>query len=413
MASSRRTEEELKAMMPHKTIPSIGTATARPTWQSIKKCRALLAENAASIPSRLGDVELGHAAIIVGTARYTELSDTDVVYIIPQEPSPPIYTVGMSYHQREELKREYEHRINDNYTYKAIETILTKMYLDAVHEDYKTNFFTEELGYRCSFTQLNQYMEINFNKKTSQELADNESSMKQPWAADAPIEALFRRIDACRRFDPSIPEETIVRNTVDIICINDGFDDSFKNWNARPDAEKIWDNLKEHFGNADKARARIMALKTSVPSATYPGSANSITATIPPSDRLVSSIVKLLVALSASANGTTTAATTTTTATPRTEPRERRPHVPRATNPAGGSEPTIEQASAMSYCWSHGFCKRFTGKEDHTSASCDRHRIGHQAEATATNKMGRETRICNSWPGGNWRERRTATQQRE
>ena len=253
MASTRRSEEEIKAMMPNKTIPPIGSATSRPVWQAIKKARVLLAENAASIPSRLGDIDLGHAAIVVGANRYTNLSATNHVYVIPQDPLPPVYTVGMSYHQREELKRDHDQRVIDVYTHKAVEKILMQMYLEVVHADYKTAFFTEELRYRCTFAQLDDYMEDKFNKKTSQELAENETKMNQPWSAIVPIESLFRHSDACIRFDPTIPEDKVVRNTVDIICVNDGFDLAFNDWNAKRPADKTWAALKDHFGDADKA----------------------------------------------------------------------------------------------------------------------------------------------------------------
>ena len=253
MASTRRSEEEIKAMMPNKTIPPIGSATSRPVWQAIKKARVLLAENAASIPSRLGDIDLGHAAIVVGANRYTDLSATNHVYVIPQDPLPPVYTVGMSYHQREELKRDHDQRVIDVYTHKAVEKILMQMYLEVVHADYKTAFFTEELRYRCTFAQLDDYMEDKFNKKTSQELAENETKMNQPWSAIVPIESLFRHSDACIRFDPTIPEDKVVRNTVDIICVNDGFDLAFNDWNAKRPADKTWAALKDHFGDADKA----------------------------------------------------------------------------------------------------------------------------------------------------------------
>jgi hypothetical protein len=51
----RHSEEELKAMMPNKVIPPIGSETERPMWQEIKVCLTKCAENAAAIPSDGGD----------------------------------------------------------------------------------------------------------------------------------------------------------------------------------------------------------------------------------------------------------------------------------------------------------------------------------------------------------------------
>ena len=141
----------------------------------------------------------------------------------------------------------------------------------------------------------------------------------------------------------------------------------------------------------------MIALKTStVPVATtYPGSANSAAVTTPtpsPADRLVKTMEQLMVVLSNT--GSTPAAASTTTAR---RQGTNAATTPRTTNPAGGRTPTPEEASTMSYCWSHGFCKRQEGKPEHTGASCSRPRVGHQADATTANKMGGETRICNSW----------------
>jgi hypothetical protein len=104
-----------------------------------------------------------------------------------------------------------------------------------------------------------------------------------------------------------------------------------------------------------------------------------------------------IVATAAAAGGGTTTPTTP------------RPHTPIAVNPPGGREPTVEEAATMSYCWSHGYCPRRTGTDAHTSATCTWHCIGHEPTATAENKMGGETRICNSWPriaGGTRRQQR-------
>jgi hypothetical protein len=96
--------------------------------------------------------------------------------------------------------------------------------MEAVHPNYKAGFYTEELGYRGTFEALMTYLVQEFGKKTQQELDTNELELKKPWnAATVPIQALFFRVDKCRRFDPTIPEANIVRIVVGIICSNKGF----------------------------------------------------------------------------------------------------------------------------------------------------------------------------------------------
>jgi hypothetical protein len=236
--------------------------------------------------------------------------------------------------------------------------------------------------------------------KTSAELTNNIDELKKPWNATTPIQSLFLHVDQCHRFDTTIPEDTIVREVVDIICIHPGFESAYAGWEGMRAQDKTWVNLKIHFGAADATRSKIRLLQTPTTSAlaTYPGSANSATAPPPTQVELLTTAVKKLVKAMikvAPPGGVDATAGTTTTTPPR-------PHTPQALNPAGGREPTTAEASTMSYCWSHGYCPHREGTAAHTGMTCTRHRIGHEPTATADNKMSGETHICNSWhTGGN------------
>ena len=275
----------------------------------------------------------------------------------------------------------------------------------------------QELGYHGTYETLMAYLVHEFGKKTQKELDANELELKQPWNAIVPIQALFLRVDKCRRFDPTIPEANIVCIIVAIICTNKGFGEDYKEWLAMRDVDKTWVNLKTHFRIADKARRELNLIQdpSSVEPTTYPGSAHSATGTPPPTQvelltKAVDKLVKALVSPGGVAAAAAAAAAATGGATAPTTPR---PHTPVASNPAGGREPTDAEAATMSYCWSHGFCPRRTGTDAHTSATCTRHRIGHESTATAANKMGGETRICNSWPSTWTRPAARRQQQRE
>ena len=384
-------------MMPNKTIPPIGKENVRPTWQEIKICLTKCAENAAAIPSDGGDGLLGHVAIVVGNVRYSELSINRVPYNEPPQAGPvPVYPANANTYQKDEIKRNHIKTDVDYYTYHAVGKIITQQALEAVHANYKSVFYTEELGYRCTFQQLLVHLDTAYGSKTSAELTANSDELKKPWNATTPIQSLFNRVDQCRRFDTTIPEDTIIRQVVDLICVHRGFEVSYAAWEAKLMQDKTWINLKIHFGTADATRSKILLLQTPSVPTTYPGSANSATgATTPPSqvELLTTAVNKLVKAMNKTSmpggGGAATDAGTTTTP---------RPHTPVAANPPGGREPTVAEAATMSYCWSHGYCPHRAGTDAHTGATCTRHRIGHESTATAVNKMGGETRICNSWP---------------
>jgi hypothetical protein len=408
----RPTEADLKAMMPHQTIPSIGSASARPTWQEIDTCINMCSANAASIPSDGGDVTLGHIFIVVGPVRYRELSLNNIDYVVPLPPGPvPIYPAGATMYQKDEIKRDHIKRDVMHYTYQTVGKLASQMALDAIHVNYKSAFFTKELGYRGNFADIVATLLGSYGNKTSQELKANTLTMAKPWDPITPIQSLFVRIDEGHRFDPTILAAPLVRQVVDIICVNPGFETAYKEWNGKHDADKTMTNLKIHFGAADDTLRQLKLLHTPQAPATYPGSAHSATITPPvtAASNLETKLDKLLTLMAAPGGATNTIAAAARSgrrqdASAGTESAGTR--TPLITNPSGGRAPTAEEADIMSYCWSHGYCTKQAGKPDHTGDTCKRHRAGHQSTATAANKMGGETRICNSW-------RNAGNQQRE
>jgi hypothetical protein len=389
--------DEVKALMPNKTISSIGSATKAPTRQEIDTAIAQLAANARTVPSDGGDGRLGHVVIIIGNNRYQDLSNGNVPFIPPLPPlANPVICANPNYAQITEANRLHGIQVKAYKTYKMVESVSLQMLLEAIHPYYKSEFFTDDLGYMVELTPLLTHLRTTYCKKTAKEIEINKNEMKAPWnAATEPIQALFTRVDKGHTFDDTIPESTFVRDTVTIICKNQGFDSAYDTWEAKDDNNKTWPNLKIHFGSYARIRLAKQELHDTV---TYPGSANATihpsTPTTPPAtplEALAASVASLsteIKTLLSKKTGGGGGNGTTQTTTPRT---------PCATNPAGGREPTTEEAATMSYCWSHGYCPIIEGKEHHTSASCKGHRIGHKTDATSTTKMNGETRICNSW----------------
>jgi hypothetical protein len=393
------TFEDIKSMMPNKLLPSIGSATHEPTRLEITTVLTQLAENAASVPSERGDGQLGHAYHIIGAIRYTALSVNNTDFNPP--PMPPINPViraNATRDQIDESNRLHAKQVKEYKTYMMVQIVCRTMLLEAIHAHYKSDFFTTELGYRVGLTALIDHLKNTYCKKSDKELETNKKEMKEPWnAATTPIQALFARIEQGILFDDTIPMTHYVRDTANIICKNNGFESAFENWDIKPEADKTWINLKLHFGSAARVRKNKIALQDNIP---YPGAANA-TITSPGTPPVVpptlDSLIATVAGLTTQVNSFMAATTTGGGGSRNTDNTPTGPRRPRTTNPAGGREPTPEEATTMDYCWSHGFCKVITGKPNHTSVSCKAHRIGHKSEATATNKMDGETRICNSW----------------
>lgn len=397
------TNDELINVMPFKVLEPIGTDSDPPTWQQVNDAVTKLAANARAVPSDEGDGLLGHSAIIIGNIRYMEISHNNVDFIPPPTPNVgPVHRANPSYAQIEEAKRVHALSKYKFKTYHMVQEILKLMLLTAIHKHYKQKFWTDDFQYVCTLKQLLDSLK-QYRVKTSKELNINTAEMQKPWdSSKETIHSFLGRVRDGLRFDPSIPEETCVRQTVDIICANPGFGTAYSKWNDKPIADRMsWDKMEQHFIFEDKSRVALLAL-TPTP-VTYPGAANSVTnpgtTTTPPSanDMICTSLAEMTKVMNKLINASpTTANSSTTTNNNNTRPPRRR------NPPAGGREPTATEASNMTYCFSHGWCvKGRNGQEDHTSGSCKYPNVGHKINATATNKLGGECRICNSWKP-NW-----------
>jgi hypothetical protein len=393
--------------MPFKELAPIGTESNPPTWQAVNDAVTKLASNARSVPSDCGDGLLGHCFIIIGSDRYKAISLNGVNFVPPPAPTlgPVLANNHPSYAQIEEAKRI--HRVSkwDYQVYHLVEDILKRMLLAAIHKNYKQQFWTDDFQYVCTLSTLLTSLD-KYRVKTSKELADNKVNMLKPWEATTEtIHAFLGHIQDGRRFDPSIPDGTCVRETVDIICANIGFGTVYETWCAKVATDKpgtTW--LVQHFIDADHMHIAKMALRPPPQAATYPGSANSATTpgtaiTTPPTESEM--LCKAMAAMTKAMNKLTTSAPTMASSSTMTTSTYT--HPPRRGNPTGGGRiPTVAEAASMTYCWSHGFCiQACEGQEDHTSGTCNCPNLGHKPDATAANKMGGECRICNSWKP-NW-----------
>jgi hypothetical protein len=95
------------------------------------------------------------------------------------------------------------------------------------------------------------HLDNSYGRKTSAELTTNADELKKPWDASTPIQSLFIRVDQCHRFDTTIPEDTIVRQVVDLICVHRGFESNSTTNNN--DAARI-QRVADEYAKQDKSR---------------------------------------------------------------------------------------------------------------------------------------------------------------
>jgi hypothetical protein len=217
----------------------------------------------------------------------------------------------------------------------------------------------------------------------------NEARMRKDWHPPNPIEELYEQLIEGQNFASkgreTISDGQLIRWGYEIILKTGLFNRDCEKWRKKQEADKTWDNFKEHFSIAEDDReknqtnsdagfsanqmeqiiqkqvqAEMTALLNAIPQlddeppplqVEAPPAANA-TVTLDAIAKLIDAKLK-----SARLNQTTT---------------EKPP-------PQG----TID-GIPVTYCWSHGI----TANLYHNSTNCRRCKTGHKKEATLNNRMG-------------------------
>jgi hypothetical protein len=225
---------------------------------------------------------------------------------------------------------------------------------------------------------------------TAVDLEINFKHMRRDWCRHHPVETLFKQIQDCADYSEAGsvhigPSQQIKVGYAKIFATGH-FMSACRRWNEKLATEKTWTHLKSQFAAAHRqhkqmqgetsahagfhsANAAMTQNEDQMAEATIGALANLATATA--ADRGV-------VAALTQANSQLVKQLEETTS----ELRELKALFHQERRDKRG--PRSLNASASSYCWTHGY----KVGETHTSLTCNTCNIGHKVEATPTDNMG-------------------------
>jgi hypothetical protein len=329
-----------KVLTPFNTIPC---------YKTIRLLQTELNGNAASIHSYGGDGTRGHLALTLTPAAYNALSAAP--FIPPAAPPlHPVHADNATQFQIAETNRVHDQNQITFRTYTSTDQILRNMLLTAVPAVYLRALRDDELLFgTCTTLQLLTHLWTLYGKITPAELDQNAVNMRLPWSPPTPIQTLFAQLEDGISYAAAgneiLSEPTVLRLGYNLILDNGLFDLPCRDWRNK-DATfiKSMASFQLHFLRADEDRRITTTSGAS-------GYANQVHRNNNNNNNN-------------NPNGNTA-----------------RPPPPTNTARPADNRPAIH------YCWSHGFLK----SPRHTSATCSNRSEGHQANATATNKMGGST----------------------
>ena len=201
----------------------------------------------------------------------------------------------------------------------------------------------------------------------------NRAKLGADWNVDEPIETLWARVTECKAFAEDlepITDRTAMTLLISAIARTGLFALDVDTYRKKPIADWDLPGFQSHFTAAYKIRAD----KRTAADAGF-HSAQTATTTTPSSQPILDDTTIMRIAAAFASIASTAQM-----------PAAANLVVSALTTPANMHTPSLQD---LHYCWTHGFGKN----PAHTSATCQRPATGHQATATASNKLGGNERI--------------------
>ena len=187
---------------PIKELTPIGDATTEPTFKMLTKLQQELNTNSSSYETTQGT---GQHGLIVLTIAYNEYlimatndiddDDINVEHPIPINPGPLIANATVAQARTHGIEL-YHHG-----TYHSVDKALKQQLLKAVPDIYIASLHHDTTGYAGVTTlQLLTHLWETYGHISEADITANLKSFSDPWHPSTSIEALFQRIDDCRKF---------------------------------------------------------------------------------------------------------------------------------------------------------------------------------------------------------------------
>ena len=382
-------------------FPILTPIVGEPNYESIAALHNQLNANAASIPSHLGNGQLGLLSLTVSAAVYGTLST--VAFVPPVNPGTDATIEGdnPTAAQIADARFLWASEAKLFKDYNSADKALKQLLLGAVDEMFVKSLQTQYVGYlNVSTRDILDHLYAQYARISASALAEADAIFKTAYNVNLPIETLFDQIQTGIDFAAAgltpYTNAQVLATAYQLIFTTGLFLEPCRVWNRRDAGYKTWAQFKIDFALSHREfrEARV----TTAGATDY---ANNATSDVHEGASLVDHHEETLDALAnlatATAHDRQSVATLTETNSLLTKELTTinaqlvtallaNTKLTRLLNTTKTSEPTDPRFEARHYCWSCGY------KCLHWSSQCPTPKDGHQKLAKASDTKGGSTK---------------------
>ncbi len=238
---------EIQKKVAEQTVTKIG---GQPTIQSIDLLEEELIAIAASIATPLGGGNSGHAGIMMENAEYMAEFAVPAPGFVPPV-NPGVYPAGpFPAGTRAEREAEHDNLVEVYQTFLGVGEGLKDLIRNAVDEDYLIELKQERVGYlRVTAKDMIAHLRSRWGSADFVDKCALINELNMPWSAAEVPTIYFNRIEKAikqlSRVGVPWPREACINNALKAFKDAGEYDPAVREWEAKPEAEKTWDNVKK------------------------------------------------------------------------------------------------------------------------------------------------------------------------
>ena len=392
--------ENIKSNFPFPLIPK---NPGLPDFKSINEVHSKGKANASSVASELGGGTHGLLGLTLSPATYLQLTGHN--FIRPINPGTvPANVVGTAA-QMAEMVRQHKEELRVYRQVENTELALKSQLIDTFDDTYFRGLRGRHTGFfGITYLQMIAHLYHNYGIITALDIVENEKRMDKPYDPSEAIELYFDQVEDAVEFaeaghSPFTTTQIVTKAFIQMFATG-LYKDECRDWNKLTVPARTWPAFKAIFLAANKEIREMQALTgnqgyaNNVTHDLFEQTANALTRIVDSTATDREEVANLVIN-----NGITqqqVTAITTSLAALNTRLAAIEASNGNGTNNSGRGNGTRRNrgngtnSTDESYCHTHGR----TRNPDHTSATCQHPRDGHQVTATLSDRQGGSNRYC-------------------
>ncbi len=232
-------------------FPTVLLIVGKPNYESLFELHQQLNANSSSIPSHLGNGQLGLLPLTVTNVVYNTLSA--IPFVPPVNPGPaPIVPPGLTGPQIADIRFAYKTAAALFSDYVLADKALKQLLLGAVEDMFVRSLHAPYVGYLNVPTRVMlQHLYTEYARISASDLLANDMQFKTPYDPNLPIESLFQQIEDAVNYaaagNTPYTAPQVLACAFQLVFATGMFLEDCKVWKRRDAAYKTYPQFKLDF----------------------------------------------------------------------------------------------------------------------------------------------------------------------